>query len=192
MDEEIEIGKGIVMMMSSSFTLHYLVSFNYGYFSTCLLSIFTQTLERKYMFLVCNAILAFLAKTSLIPSSSSKNDDDDVNMLVLPTVMALPQEQDTGENDKEEEVNCIEEEEAAAMVTQNEDAEDKDENEDKEKEKEEEERSSTTIMATDKEEVEEFEVGNTDIEELNRKFEEFIRKMKQEIRIEAKTHLITV
>jgi hypothetical protein len=34
------------------------------------------------------------------------------------------------------------------------------------------------------------ELANT--EELNRKFEEFIRKMKEEMRIEAQTHLIAV
>ncbi|QHO37465.1 hypothetical protein HN51_003919 [Arachis hypogaea] len=129
-----------------------LLSFNYAYFPTFILSIFTHTLHRKYMFLICNAILAFLAKTS---SSSNHHQHEEhalVHMLVPPTATALPQEQEEeDEGDEEEEV----------------------------------EDASSSMMGTNNEQV-----GNE--EELNRKFEEFIRKMKQEIRIEAQTHLITV
>ncbi|KAL1320398.1 hypothetical protein HN51_065121 [Arachis hypogaea] len=133
----------VSVFLCCTFTLHYLLSFNYDYFST----FFTHTLQRKYMFLICNAILAFLAKTS-----SSSNHQHEQHALVPPTAMALPQEQE--QEDEEEEV----------------------------------EDTSSSIMETNNEQVE--EVGNA--EELNRKFEEFIRKMKQEIRIQAQTHLITL
>ncbi|XVF26214.1 hypothetical protein REPUB_Repub13aG0279900 [Reevesia pubescens] len=45
------------------------------YFSTFLFSFFTHTLEKKYMFLICNGILAFLAKSSVSSSSSPSEAD---------------------------------------------------------------------------------------------------------------------
>lgn len=40
--------------------------------------------------------------------------------------------------------------------------------------------------------VEEVTDGSVSTEELNQKFEEFIRKMREEIRVEAQQHLLTV
>ncbi|CAL5199607.1 unnamed protein product [Lathyrus oleraceus] len=118
-------------------------SFN-AYFSTCLLSM----LEKKYMFLICNLILAFLANT--ISSSSDHFDNDTQSQFSNDLVV-----------DIEDEYN-----EVQLQVM---------------KKEEEEEGSSENEVP-----IEEEELGDINRDELNRKFEEFIRKMKEEIMIEPK------
>ncbi|XP_027368644.1 uncharacterized protein LOC113874627 [Abrus precatorius] len=56
-------------------------SFN-AYFSTFPFSMLTRTLERKYMFLICNAILALLAKSSVLTSSSPPMSPFDLEFQV--------------------------------------------------------------------------------------------------------------
>jgi hypothetical protein len=130
------------------------------------------------MFLICNGILAFLAKNLLfIPTTSSEAHFDQLHassddMIVAPfasyqsleevSLMAEEQEDEYYEEK-------VLEDEAHKEYTLNEAC--------IEKEKE------VNVLAQD-------ELANT--EELNRKFEEFIRKMKEEMRIEAQTHLIAV
>jgi hypothetical protein len=145
------------------------------------------------MFLICNGILAFLAKNLLfIPTTSSEAHFDQLHassddMIVAPfasyqsleevSLMAEEQEDEyyeekvlEDEEHKEYTLNeaCIEKEKELSVLAQ-------DEYEDEVEE--------TTLTTNE-------ELANT--EELNRKFEEFIRKMKEEMRIEAQTHLIAV
>ncbi|KAM1154832.1 hypothetical protein EV1_036751 [Malus domestica] len=191
-----------------------------AYFSTLLLSIFTHTLDRKYMFLICNGILAFLAKTSINSCGCSYNDESDelmsdlggksstsssVNSNLSEIGSSLGQDDiayvaDEGE---EEPTSTSEEEE----VGQLQDLE-KQQNGSLYTENHEEMQPEAFIAAAEEvglslmeqggEEMETQELAtNVDVgddqygskmsstDELNKKFEEFIRKMKEEIRIEA-------
>ncbi|KAE7995230.1 hypothetical protein FH972_000051 [Carpinus fangiana] len=163
------------------------------FFSTSLFSLFTHTLERKYMFLICNGILAVLTKSSVSCSSSTSEQtdlggeypDSDVSAMKASVV------------DEEVHVRSSGSAENAPFVAKRE----------QEHEEDEEEELAEAFIAEDegKEEVEEEEsgvvVGPEDDEEappaaandeLNKKFEEFIRKMKEEIRIEAQRQPIAV
>ncbi|KAB2637621.1 hypothetical protein D8674_028155 [Pyrus ussuriensis x Pyrus communis] len=172
-----------------------------------LLSIFTHTLDRKYMFLICNEILAFLAKTSinscgcinsnLSETGSSLGQDD------IAYVADEGEEEPTSTSEEEEEVRQLqdlEKQQNGSLYTENHEemqpeafiaaAEDEEEEEDEE--------VSLSLMEQGGEEMETQELAtNVDVgddqygskmsstDELNKKFEEFIRKMKEEIRIEA-------
>ncbi|TKY72257.1 hypothetical protein E2542_SST00996 [Spatholobus suberectus] len=206
----------VFVWYSSGFSIHP-QSFNV-YFSTCLFSMFTLTLERKYMFLLCNGILAFLAKTSLMNSSASTSDSDfdqlqvpynlsDTkatvsDMVVVPLVGSFEspenvplvvEEQKWQEEHNEEVSEADEDQEEGTLCTKNEGREsDADITEEEIKEGESE---SGVEVALDDELAETTIATNEDLvntDELNRKFEEFIRKMKEEIRIEAQRQLIAV
>ncbi|WCJ28171.1 hypothetical protein M5689_009878 [Euphorbia peplus] len=194
------------LCLSSGFSV--LPNSYYLYFNSCLFSLLTHTLERKYMFLICNGILAFLAKSSYFFSSVSPDNyyylqpgfdarisltdstfydhdvveeerqgkKEDLSKEVEDSDHRVKMKKD-GDQEKE---NFIKEDEDEEQ--ENEDLTKEDENSDKGKmEKEEDE---------DGEEEGSEELVST--EELNRRIEEFIRKMKEEIRIEAQQKLITV
>lgn len=91
---ELFLTVSLLSVFLSSFTgLSYLHSYTY-YFSTLLFPFLTQALQRKYMFLLCNGILVFLAVLSSFCgasslSSSSKtpglSDGDGVQAVMLIT-----------------------------------------------------------------------------------------------------------
>ncbi|KAK8517223.1 hypothetical protein V6N13_092507 [Hibiscus sabdariffa] len=148
-------------------------SFNV-YFSTFLFSLFTHTLERKYMFLLCNGILAFIAKTSVSNRSTSNVTEtklaSEIDGGEYDQIRHVPRQVEEPEKGSLEEG---EEEESEASVVVEDDISGGEEDKEGEKGwpvKQEEEEEVAVSMST---------------EELNRKIEEFIRKMKEEIRIEA-------
>ncbi|KAL1372776.1 hypothetical protein HN51_002868 [Arachis hypogaea] len=137
-----------------------------AYFSTFLFFNLTRTLQRKYMFLLCNVILAFLASNSLYDAPLVKGE-------------------------------CYYEQVSSSeLLLANQDYEPLLAETEEGKEHEEEGGGGKGINSEEVVEVEledarkEEELANAD--ELNRKFEEFIRKMKEEIRIEAQTPPIAV
>lgn len=169
------------------------------------------------MFLICNAILAFLAKTSLFASSVSPilpfdfDSDQPQTAPSLPSfrltenaplvieVEELDEQVKRQDESSCERVSVAEEEEeddtllAQTQVRENEIAaeEEVEGNDDGDGElvttlTRDDELEDTTMLAT----TNELELANTD--ELNRKFEEFIRKMKEEMRIEAQRQPIAV
>lgn len=171
------------------------------------------------MFLICNAILAFLAKTSLFASSVSPilpfdfDSDQPQTAPSLPSfrltenaplvieVEELDEQVKRQDESSCERVSVAEEEEeddtllAQTQVRENEIAaeEEVEGNDDGDGDGElvttltrDDELEDTTMLAT----TNELELANTD--ELNRKFEEFIRKMKEEMRIEAQRQPIAV
>jgi len=165
------------------------------------------------MFLICNGILAFVAKTSLVNSSDSDFDQllpsnlSETNtttvsdMAVAPLVegfaspenVCLVVEEQQGQEECIEEVSEDEDQEQDTLCTKGRESE----GYITEEEIEEGESDSEVEVALDDDELAETstttnneELLNTD--ELNRKFEEFIRKMKEEIRIEAQRQLIAV
>lgn len=192
---------------SSGFSIHP-QSFN-TYFSTCLFSMFTHTLERKYMFLICNGILAFIAKTSVITSSPpisafdtnlSETNAPASDIVVVPLGSSESQENAPPVVEEQvleqviEQKECHEEvleaaeeqEDHNTLYTETEGGENEYYNEEEGRTESgvgDDELEDTTITANE-------ESVNT--EELNKKFEEFIRKMKEEIRIEAQRQLIAV
>ncbi|KAF7803862.1 putative transmembrane protein [Senna tora] len=165
-------------------------------FNAYFFSMIPRTLQRKYMFLICNAILAFLATSSISssPTSPSLNlelqpsDLSHTNTLLSENASLMLQqdvEEPKLEQEHHEQVINIEAEEVEEAKNEASVAHQQQEEEEQEEEEEEEdEAEDKTLMATNEERV------NT--EELNRKFEEFIRRMKEEIRIEARSQLIAV
>ncbi|XP_027339254.1 uncharacterized protein LOC113853023 [Abrus precatorius] len=197
----------IIVWYSSGFSIHP-QSFN-AYFSTCLFSMFTHTLERKYMFLICNGILAFLAKSSL----QSVSDSDFYQLQASNLSETKAPVSDTvvvslGSSESQENVPLMDEaqakwqEEYSEEYSEAEDQEESTKSEGKEsevyiaEEEDEEGEIESEVEVAQDDELEESiitsneELVNTD--ELNKKFEEFIRKMKEEIRIEAQRQLIAV
>lgn len=156
------------------------------------------------IFLICNGILVFLAKTSGLLCSRSRFDINDLRWIKKLGDQEIQIEPRTEEfllenqvlmestnpnspleaklEDKEE----LEQEEinGSTFIVENDEENDKDsesffafEDKDEEEEDEEETRESMEMLST---------------EELNKKFDEFIRKMKEELRIQAQQQLIMV
>ncbi|KAH7837786.1 hypothetical protein Vadar_017989 [Vaccinium darrowii] len=155
--------------------------------STLVLPILSQALDRKFIFLICNGIVAVLAKTLSFTNSSSPSSDfvEDVVKAVAETGAPV------------EDRAIIESLEHASAGIEQEEEDDEDlrgespalisgtEEEDQEVEE------SDCLIPPLTAEDEGNEV-NVSTEELNRKIEEFIRKMKEEIRIGAQQPLIAV
>ncbi|GMP65042.1 hypothetical protein CsSME_00026008 [Camellia sinensis var. sinensis] len=183
---------------SSWYTL-FLHSFNF-HFSTFPFQLLTHTMDKNCIFLICNGIVMLLAKTSGLIHSSPASDhlnnqllkkigDGDVLQLLLETKDSLlekqvsvetlhqqQEEEDSMEGESEEDLNLnVEGEEQEArngfLITVG--------GEDEENEKD-----LSTInngFAIEEEE----EDGLLSREELNKKCDDFIRRMKEEIRIGA-------
>ncbi|KOM33706.1 hypothetical protein LR48_Vigan01g326200 [Vigna angularis] len=128
-----------------------------AYFSTCLFSMLSPTLQRKYMFIICNAILALLAISPPFHVQLQAQVSEEALGDFLTIEEAKTQE------DYSEQVSAAEHDTEVLIIG--------------------EEEGETGYSSED-------QLANTD--ELNRKFEEFIRKMKEEIRIEAQRQPIEV
>ncbi|CAN0890819.1 hypothetical protein LINGRAHAP2_LOCUS16641 [Linum grandiflorum] len=142
----------------------------------------THTLERKYMFLICNAILAFLSTRKTTSTTSSSASEVDSVVKECDHQDAAMFEGGTSEEETEESGELGEGDEDGGS-NDGEEVGDEVEEEDKEEEK------GSWEM-----EAEEEEGGGKSSEEemmeLNRKIEDFIRKMKQEMRIESQQPLV--
>ncbi|QCD79812.1 hypothetical protein DEO72_LG2g130 [Vigna unguiculata] len=147
----------------------------HAYFSTCLFSMLTRTLQRKYMFIICNAILALLAISPFheelqASATATKTQVSAEAVEDFPTIEEAKTQEDYSEQvsaaEHETEMVPIAEEEGGTVAKDDE------------------------LVADTRMETTEDQVANTD--ELNRKFEEFIRKMKEEMRIEAQRQPIEV
>ncbi|XP_059636724.1 uncharacterized protein LOC132278840 [Cornus florida] len=157
-------------------------------------SLFSHTPERKYIFLICNGILAFLLKNSGLstPSGSPAKSNAEFGrngehgVKPVPAVgIASPEEV----SPVEEEVS--EKQQNGYLNTESEERDlirGSEENEGEDGEEVVEERGRL-IPPSATEEGDEVDIST---EELNRKFDEFIRKTKEEIRIEAQRTLIAV
>ncbi|XP_059624818.1 uncharacterized protein LOC132267980 [Cornus florida] len=177
--------------------------FNFELFSTTLFPFFTLTVERKYLFLICNAILVFIAKDSCSSVSSPAEGDfnakciinDDYVKPVASTKVAMGsstvQSPRKVEQVAEEQENAffntdLEGTQNSAIVIEC----DYDEDDQREESESESEESGSLIPASSAQGKGNELNLNTD--ELNRKFDDFIRKMKEQIRIEAQCQLISV
>ncbi|KAK8579095.1 hypothetical protein V6N13_142326 [Hibiscus sabdariffa] len=160
-------------------------------------------MDKNFIFLVCNGLLVFLAKYSGLITSLSNHNHSDVHQS-FKSYEYVPQTESTRLDPKtpllEKEVawettgealensSMVEEEENAGFLAEDEDGlkgsihhdpfvEDIEEGESYEPEE-------------DEGIIEENQVLSN--EELNKKFDEFIRKMKEELRIEARQQLVMV
>ncbi|PIN18612.1 hypothetical protein CDL12_08715 [Handroanthus impetiginosus] len=197
----------IILLSFLSFVYSYFsgfpVFFSYNLqFSTLIFPLFAHALDRKYMFLICNGILAFLAKNLNFSSSSlnyggvMKSAEDGVKQITeLPAILQEATVQEnvvtvaegkrmTHQREQGFEDFNIDVDEMKITGTISDGKGEEGEDDDEEL------KGSTALEGTSsKEEINDASVST---EELNKKFEEFIRKMKEEIRIEAQQQLITV
>ncbi|XP_021636768.2 uncharacterized protein LOC110632753 [Hevea brasiliensis] len=215
-----------LLLLSNSSCLSFFHSFNF-YFSTVPVQLFSHTINKNCMFLLCNGLLVFVAAFSGLISSSSEyknrssinesanNYEDDALPLVLDQYSTesllenedkMAQEKVAGEERRENDEYITGE--VGDLETQQFIVDD---------DQPEESRESRVLITTVKENSEVFveedddyqrevvkefddkfpvqeeeENGMLSTEELNKKFEEFIRKTKEEIRIEAQQQLVMV
>ncbi|KAL6990639.1 hypothetical protein U1Q18_008757 [Sarracenia purpurea var. burkii] len=204
----ISISLSLFLVSSSPGISHFFQSFNF-HFSQLLFPFLGQTLERKYAFLICNGIVVVLAKNFSLTNPSSPGsgltdnfEKKDGVKSVSEIEAPLKDKEATLESVTEslENVSALEEEEngifnihvpereSLSVITG---AEDDDDNEEEEEDDDAELEESESLIPQSSAEDEGNEV-NVSTEELNKKFEEFIRKMKEEIRIGAQQKLIAV
>lgn len=154
--------------------------------STLIFSLFAHAIDRKYVFLICNGILALLVNNftffGFIKSAEdgAKQIREDIPAFSVEDNVAYDISPVAGEDETEHQNEYGYGGGDQDMKA----AEDGLEVEEEEDEEEEEVTENTT--------VEEVNDGIVSTEELNQKFEEFIRKMKEEIRVEAQQQLVTV
>ncbi|KAM7270447.1 hypothetical protein ACFE04_029661 [Oxalis oulophora] len=159
------------------------------------------------MFLVCNALLTLVATSFVLSSSSgetqTKGLDDEVfvdcTMVGLENIVALGANEEEKENESDKDV----------VVEVLRVSEDKEVDQDIEKEEDvvvevlkdsddgrqgKEGNDVNVVYSRQQMELEgQLEANDQrELERLNRKIEEFIRKMKEEIKIEAQRHLVVV
>ncbi|KAI3456576.1 hypothetical protein Pfo_013239 [Paulownia fortunei] len=206
----------LVSLFSSLYSYFSGFPFFFSYnlqFSTWIFPLFAKALDRKYMFLICNGILAFLAKNLRFSSSSlnysglTKSAEDGVKQITelppmlkeatvqenvasveyasCPPIVAVAEEEQTAQQQEQDYGDIYKgakEMKTAGIILESEDWEEEEEEDD-------ELRENRVMDGTSP--TEEVNDASVSTEELNQKFEEFIRKVKEEIRIDAQQQLIT-
>ncbi|XP_011095924.1 uncharacterized protein LOC105175241 [Sesamum indicum] len=173
-------------------------------FSTLVFPLLAQALDRKYMFLICNGILAVLAKNLRLSSSSlnMKSAEDSVKEI---TQLPLPIKEETTVEENVASMECAATRHHVAVADEKQSEQEHEyhygdfrkdgiilESEGWEEEEEDEDGLEESRVAEGTSATEQVIDASVSTEELNKKFEEFIRKMKEEIRVEAQQQLITV
>ncbi|GMH25496.1 hypothetical protein Nepgr_027339 [Nepenthes gracilis] len=191
-----------------SFCLNYSLSHLSSFRSTFLSHVY----DKSFIFLLCNGILVFLGKFSgrMIGSSQQPQIDledeffeKNVKSLQQPDPFSSSPEglEKVGEDEDEEESTCnlVRERETADEANEEEDNEGlKGEKDERKEEKEiashdeSEEKEDSESGFSEDEEDEKIGIAGMSTEHLNKKFEDFIRKMKEEFRREAQGQLIYV
>ncbi|KAL2316539.1 hypothetical protein Fmac_030415 [Flemingia macrophylla] len=124
-----------------------------------LVQFFNYIVEKSYVFLLCNGLLVLIALNSDLYNAPSHQTTE--------LALALPVEKGIRVESKEAEEEEEEEEHALAIVEQEKEAE-----EEEEEEEEDEEEGNALVMIDEYDEIED------DAEELNKKCEDFIKRMK--------------
>ncbi|XP_012443969.1 uncharacterized protein LOC105768553 [Gossypium raimondii] len=199
------------LFFSHSYCLSLFHSFSFTFHNTLAFKFISHNIDKNFIFLLCNGLLVFLAKFSGLISSSSQQSnlsDDHYNHQSFKSYTYIPQTESTRldtstpllELEKEENAGFVEGEEKGSSIDEpfvedNEESETYEPEEEEEEEEEEEadiEESET--YEPEEEEEEELMEGNNVLstEEMNKRFDEFIRKMKEGLRIEAQQQLVMV
>ncbi|KAH0934164.1 hypothetical protein HID58_011281 [Brassica napus] len=154
----------------------------------------THAVDKNYMFLLSSALLAFVAKgiaTSKPAEEDWSKTDKTFDYRDFESYDAI----------LELEYSHVHEKETYSFLAEEVKTKEEKEDQETEEEKEKEEYDEPLTDNGDLEEEcdidggfkeEEDNVGVVTEEEMNKRFDEFIRKMKDELRIEAKRHLIVV
>ncbi|KAK6133020.1 hypothetical protein DH2020_033230 [Rehmannia glutinosa] len=175
------------------------------YFSSDLFILLSRVMNSKNsIFLICNGLLFILAKTSgCVRSSPSYPSGFDLNDVLqkeiieseVPIVekhVILEELSVEEEEDNEEEFECSSEKSKEVSIFINTESDEEEEEEVVEND-ESESKSCWLFDDDEKEEEDEDETEMLSTEELNQKFENFIRRMKEEFRInEARQQLVVV
>ncbi|XP_028752942.1 cilia- and flagella-associated protein 251-like [Neltuma alba] len=173
---------------SSSSLLHY---FNL-YFSSLPSQILSHTIDKNCMFLLCNGLLVFVSITKSLSKSDPRDHDrpvdDDNNDQPLERSSSI---EDTSEQVEAKELNIqVRTTEIEAEMEEEEDEEESKESEvlglDLKKEEEEWWENEEILV---EENVEEEDWGLS-TEQMNKKFEDFIRRMREDLRLEAKRQIV--
>ncbi|XP_058788003.1 uncharacterized protein LOC131662281 [Vicia villosa] len=177
-------------IFSTSSLISFLHHFNF-YFSTFSFQLFTHTIDKNCMFLLCNGLLVFVGITRSLSTGSSSVDESfnyvkdgsqSLYSMVETKVTVLVSE----ENDDEAKDINFEEGKGSSILVLEQEKEPKEES--RLFDEEDEEKDSDTEMV-DEEVLEEANwVLNTD--ELNKRFDDFIRRMKEDLRIEAQRQFV--
>lgn len=162
----------------------------------------SHNLDKNYIFLLCNGLLVFLAKFSgLLSSSSSKHNNNNNTTLTNEYYNDFKPYAD--ESPSEGILMETEDNSAKEKAFDHQDVEGESHEEVKQEEQEVAEETKYVIEEDDEEEIKEPEAedeetereehyGILSTEDLNKKIEDFIRKRKEEQRIEARQQLVMV
>ncbi|KAG7011863.1 hypothetical protein SDJN02_26769, partial [Cucurbita argyrosperma subsp. argyrosperma] len=141
----------------------------------------SATIHKNYMFLLCNGLLVFIVRNSGLISSSGREqcgghgsrEAESPGAAMEDSTTIIERKVEDGEERENGFIAEEEQEESERLVTEEEQQQEHEEQEEQEEEEEEAE-----------------EVGALSNEELDKKFEEFIRKMKAGIKLESQQVLI--
>ncbi|XP_010552370.1 PREDICTED: glutamic acid-rich protein [Tarenaya hassleriana] len=162
----------------------------------------THTIDKNYVFLFCNGLLAFVVRHSGLINSkessgkfhqnrASESYNDEFEQMEQ-TQEVTETASDNGEEPAKD-IYVVQEDRNRGNGDGEEQRTEEEEGEETE-DQEEEDDCDDSCGGFGEEEEEDGEENERamKVEELNKKFEEFIRKMKEELRIEARRHLILV
>lgn len=197
-----EFLKKLTKFIAVSIWIFSLLTTHNFYLYRFMIQLVTHAVDKNYMFLLCNGLLVVVAKCSGLVASSKpiekfwSNTDktfdygdfesynailevkyNSVNGIGTEYSFLLAEEITVEEDTKHQETEENEEDDDDNTLADNEG---------------EEECDLRDGSINEEEEEESVEVMTSTEEEMNKKFDEFIRKMKEELRIEAKRHLILV
>ena len=191
----------ITFIVSPSSLIYFLHHFNF-YFSTFSLQLFTHTIDKNCMFLICNGLLVFVGITRSLSWTSSVDESynyvkDDSKSLFSKNIEAIKEsmlvmnektkelEEESEEvEDKVENINFKEGKRSSILVLEQEEELEEESMLFDEGDKEEDKESEMVERVEDEEVLEEANLVLS-TEELNKKFDDFIKKMKKDLRIEA-------
>ncbi|KAL1566915.1 hypothetical protein AAHA92_02455 [Salvia divinorum] len=166
----------IISFLVSYFSVFSIILHSLQFYS----SIFPSLSERKCMFFLCNGILAFLAKNLNLNTSARDNFNVEDCLFYgeydhnSSDAAAVPEEKEVKVQDSRVSQNAAEEIETEMVCEEWNEDEDDEESEGVEE--------SPSVVSD----------MRVSTEELNKKFDEFIRRMKEEIRIEARQQYLIV
>ncbi|MBA0809813.1 hypothetical protein Gohar_025431 [Gossypium harknessii] len=184
-------------------SLSQFIETHFTFRNTLAFKFISHNIDKNFIFLLCNGILVFLAKFSGLISSSSQHSnlsDDHYNHQSFKSYTYIPQTESTRletstpllDLEKEENAGFVEEEAKGSSIDEP-FVEDNEESETYEPEEEEDIEESENYEPEEEEEEELMEGNNVlSTEEMNKRFDEFIRKMKEGLRIEAQQQLVMV
>lgn len=197
-----EFLKKLTKFIAVSIWIFSLLTTHNFYLYRFMIQLVTHAVDKNYMFLLCNGLLVVVAKCSGLVASSKpiekiwSNTDktfdygdfesynailelkyNSVNGIGTEYSFLLAEEVTVEEDTKHQETEENEEDDDDNTLADNKGGEECDLRDGSINEEEEEE--NVGVMTSTE-------------EEMNKKFDEFIRKMKEELRIEAKRHLILV